>query len=136
MDSRLLSPRVNFSLRKEVFFVAVGSIIGALTMHLPRIAFDLLGNTPYFVTLLVAARVVDSSLPVVGFFLHLFVATTIGIVTGIFLHRLLKFNISKITRGIVYGIIAGVVVFVVFAIPVSQLLLAEKHSRGYRRIRS
>ena len=123
MDSRLLSPRVNFSLRKEVFFVAVGSIIGALTMHLPRVVFDLLGNTPYFVTLLVAARVVDSSLPVVGFFLHLFVATVIGIVTGIFLHRLLKFNISKITRGIVYGIIAGVVVFVVFAIPVSQLFL-------------
>ncbi|MFB5598361.1 MAG: NAD(P)/FAD-dependent oxidoreductase, partial [Nitrosopumilaceae archaeon] len=125
MDSQLYSPKVNFSLRREVFFVAVGSILGAFTMHLPRIIFDLLGSTPYYVTLLVAARVVDSSLPAVGFLLHLGVATLIGIVTGIFLHRLLKFNISKISRGIIYGIIAGIVVFLVFAIPVSQLLLSK-----------
>jgi NADH dehydrogenase len=125
MDSQLYSPRVSFSLRKEVFFVAVGSILGAFTMHLPRVVFDLLGNTPYFVTLLVMARVVDSSLPAVGFLLHLGVATCIGIVTGVFLHRLLKFNISKISRGIIYGIIAGIVVFLVFAIPVSQLLLSN-----------
>jgi NADH dehydrogenase len=125
MDSQLYSPRVSFSLKKEVFFVAIGSILGAFTMHLPRVVFDLLGNTPYYVTLLVMARVVDSSLPAVGFLLHLGVATSIGIITGIFLHRLLKFNISKISRGIIYGIIAGIVVFLVFAIPVSQLLLSN-----------
>lgn len=116
-------PIVNFSLRKEIFFVAIGSIIGGIVMHLSIFALDLSGNASYLTTLLVAARVLNSSLPEVGLALHLFVSTVIGIVTGVFLHRIIKFNISKISRGIVYGIIAGVIVFVVFAIPVYQLLL-------------
>jgi len=115
--------RVEFSLRKEIFFVAVGSIIGGLTMHLPRILFDITTGTQYLITLLVLARVVGSDSPEVGFALHIAVATIIGIVTGIFLHKVIKINISKIKNGLIYGIFAGVVVFAVFAIPVSQLFL-------------
>lgn len=114
---------VNFSLRKEIFFVAIGSIIGAFTMHLPIIFLDMFGNSSYQVWLLIAAKVVNSSQPEVGFVLHFFVATVIGIVTGIFLHKILRFNISKIPKGIAYGILSGVVVFLVFAIPVSQVFL-------------
>ena len=115
---------VNFSLRKEVFFVVIGSIIGAFTMHLPRIFSDLIGNSSYIVTLLVSAKVVNSSDPLVGFLLHLFVATSIGIVTGVLLHKAIKFNLSKVTNGFLFGIVGGIVVFAVFAIPVSQLLLS------------
>lgn len=122
MNSKL-HPVVNFSLKKEIFFVVVGSIIGAFTMHLPRIFSDIIGDSSYVVTLLVLAQVVDSTEPIVGFLLHVFVATIIGIITGILLHKVIKFNLSKITTGLVYGFIAGIIVFVVFAIPVSQLLL-------------
>ena len=115
---------VNFSLRKEVFFVVIGSIIGAFTMHLPQIFSDLVGNSSYIVTLLVSAKVVNSSDPIVGFLLHLFVATSIGIVTGVLLYKAIKFNLSKVTNGLLFGTIGGIVVFVVFAIPVSQLLLS------------
>jgi len=115
--------RVNFSLKKEIFFVAIGSIIGGFTMHLPRIVLDITTETQYLITLLVMARVVGSSSPEVGFALHIAVATIIGIVTGIFLHKAIKLNISKIKNGLIYGVFAGVVVFVVFAIPVSQLFL-------------
>ena len=114
---------VNFSLKKEVFFVALGSIMGAFTMHLPRMFFDLIGDSSYHIMLLVFARVVNSSQPEVGLALHFFVATIIGIITGVFLHKVLRFNISKITRGLAYGVISGMVVFVVFAIPVSQIIL-------------
>ena len=124
MSQKLAVSIVNFSLRKEIFFVTVGSIIGGIVMHFSIFLLDLLGNASYLTTLLVAARVLGSTLPEVGLALHFFVSTIIGIVTGVFLHRVIKFNISKIDKGIVYGIIAGVVVFVVFAIPVSQLLLA------------
>lgn len=115
--------RVGFSLRREIFFVAIGSIIGGFTMHLPRIFLDITTETQYLVTLLVMAKVVGSSLPEVGFALHIVVATIIGIVTGIFLHKVIKLNISKIKNGLIYGIFAGVVVFTVFAIPVSQIFL-------------
>ena len=124
MDSRNVHPVVNFSLRKEVFFVAIGSLVGAFAMHLPRIFSDLFGDASYYVLLLVAAKVVNSSQPEIGLALHFFVATVIGIITGVFLHKILRFNISQIYKGLVYGIISGVVVFVVFAIPVSQIFLA------------
>jgi len=121
--------RVNFSLRKEIFFVAIGSIIGAFTMHLPRILLDITTETQYLITLLVMANVVGSSSPEVGFALHIAVATIIGIVTGIFLHRIIKFNISKIKNGLIYGLFAGVIVFAVFAIPVSQLFLGPNMAK-------
>ena len=125
--SRLL--RVDFSLKKEIFFVAIGSVFGGLTMHLPRVIFDLTGGPQYSLTLLVSARVVGSNVPEVGFVLHMAVATIIGIITGIFLHKVIKFNISKIRNGIIYGIIAGIVVFTVFAIPVSQLILGPNMAK-------
>lgn len=114
---------VNFSLRKEIFFVVISSLVGAFTMHLPRMLLDLFGNSSYHVTLLVMAKVVNSSQPEVGLTLHFFVATIIGIVTGVFFHKVLRFNISQIHKGLAYGVISGVVVFVVFAIPVSQIFL-------------
>jgi len=123
MKNNHIHPIVNFSLRKEVFFVAIGSIVGAFTMHLPRIFLDLIGDSSYHVMLLVFASVVNSSQPEVGLVLHFFVATIIGIVTGVFLHRVLRFNISRIPKGLAYGLISGIVVFVVFAIPVSQIFL-------------
>jgi len=123
MGSSDVYPIVNFSIRKEIFFVAIGSIIGAFTMHLPRIFSDLFGDSSYHVMLLVIAKVVNSSQPEIGLVLHFFVATIIGITTGVFLHRILKFNISKIYKGLAYGIISGIVVFVIFAIPVSQIFL-------------
>jgi len=115
--------RVGFSLKREIFFVTIGSIIGGFTMHLPRILLDITTETQYLVTLLVMARVVGSGSTEVGFALHMLVATIVGIVTGIFLHKVIKFNISKIKNGLIYGIFAGVVVFAVFAIPVSQIFL-------------
>ena len=121
--SQVQTPRVNFSLRREVFFVAAGSVAGGIVMHLSIFLLDLLGNASYLTTLLVAARVLGASSPEAGLLLHLFVSTIVGIVTGIFLHRIIKFNISKIARGLAYGVVAGIVVFVVFAIPVYQLLL-------------
>ena len=98
-------------------------MVGAFTMHTPRMFMDLFGDSSYQIMLLVAAKVVNSPQPEIGLVLHFFVATVIGIVTGIFLHKILRFNISKIPKGLTYGIISGIVVFVVFAIPVSQIFL-------------
>ncbi|TAK18276.1 MAG: NAD(P)/FAD-dependent oxidoreductase [Nitrosarchaeum sp.] len=124
MNTNHINPIVNFSLRKEVFFVVVGSIVGAFTMHLPIMFSDLIGDSSYNVWLLVAAKIVNSSQPEIGLALHFFVATIIGIVTGMFLLKVLRFNISRIPKGLAYGVISGIVVFIVFAIPVSQIFLS------------
>ena len=33
-------PRVNFSFRKEIFFVTISSLIGAIAMFVPRIIYE------------------------------------------------------------------------------------------------
>lgn len=115
--------RVDFSLRKEIFFVTLGSLLGAFTMFIPRMILDLTIGTQYYVVWLVFAKVVNSDSATTGAILHFFVATVIGIVTGIVLYKGNFLNISKISNGLLYGAIAGIVVFLVFFIPVHQFFL-------------
>ncbi len=117
-------PRVDFSLRKEVFFVAIGSIFGALIMLIPRMSLDMGLGKEYYIAWLVFARVIGSNSVAAGVLLHIFVATVIGIIAGLILYRGKILNVSKISNGIIYGIISGMTVFTIFFIPISQFLLA------------
>jgi len=119
-----VQPRVNFSLKKEVFFITLGSILGGFTMFVPNILFDVTVGTQYYVTWLVFAKIIGSHSIGAGIALHVIVATIIGIVTGIILYKGKILNISKISNGIIFGFLAGIVAFTIFFMPVYQLLLA------------
>lgn len=116
--------RVDFSLRKEVLFVVIGSLSGAFTMFVPRFIMDAASDAQYHIVWLAFAKVVNSSAVETGIILHIFVATTIGIVAGLVLYKGNFLNVSKISHAFIYGIIAGTVVFAIFYIPVQQFLLA------------
>ena len=120
----LHTPRVNFSLKKEIFFVMISSIVGAVTMFVPRFFLDATSDSQYYITWLVFANIVNSSSYEVGIILHLCVATIIGIITGLVLHRVIKFDISKISNGLVYGIVSGAIVWGIFFLPVQQFVIA------------
>jgi NADH dehydrogenase FAD-containing subunit len=121
--------RVDFSLRREVFFVVIGTIIGAVTMVIPKTLFEVQMGLPYYLTWIVfghAAGVYSSvsASILAGAILHIITAISIGIVTGIFLYKTNILNISKPSNGIIYGLIVGVAVFVIFFIPVNQFILS------------
>ncbi|HYX54541.1 MAG TPA: C2H2-type zinc finger protein, partial [Nitrososphaeraceae archaeon] len=61
--------------------------------------------------------------------LHIFVATSIGIIAGLFLYKTNILNISKPSNGLKYGLFVGSLVFVVFAIPVQQFVLGPEFAR-------
>ena len=61
--------------------------------------------------------------------LHIFVATSIGIIAGLFLYKTNILNISKPSNGLKYGLFVGSLVFVVFAIPVQQFVLGPEFVR-------
>ena len=63
---------------------------------------------------------------IAGIAIHMLTAISIGIVVGIFLYKTGILNISKLSNGILYGLFAGTVVFVVFFIPVYQFVLAPE----------
>jgi hypothetical protein len=41
--------KIDFSLKREVLYVVVGAIIGAITMILPRTIYEFLTGLPYYI---------------------------------------------------------------------------------------
>ena len=124
--------RIDFSLRREVFFVVIGAAVGAISMVVPRMIFEAGMGLPYYVTWIAFGHVIGvySSFSVVaGITIHMITATCIGIIIGIFLYKTGILNISKISNGLIYGLFSGVIVFIVFFIPVSQFILAPEIAR-------
>jgi len=120
--------RIDFSLRREVFFVVLGAIIGALAMVAPITFLDVGRGLPYYLTWTAFGHLLGvyspaSSAVTAGVAIHLITAISIGIAVGVFLYKAGILNISKISNGLLYGLLAGSIVFVVFFIPVYQFVL-------------
>jgi NADH dehydrogenase len=125
--------RVDFSLRREVFFVVIGAILGAVTMVIPiTLLYTGLG-LPYYLTWMAFGHVIGvyspSSSVIAGIAIHLITAISIGIALGVFLYKTGILNISKLSNGLLYGLLAGSIVFAVFFIPVYQFILAPEITR-------
>jgi len=124
--------KIDFSLKREVLYVVVGAIIGAITMILPRTIYEFLTGLPYYISWIIFGHVIGvytSFAAPAGFIIHLITAVSIGIVTGIFLYKTNILNISKPINGLIYGIFAGTIIFVVWAIPVNEFVLFPENIR-------
>ena len=123
--------RVDFSLKREVFFVAIGAMLGAVSMLIPTI-FEVGMGLPYYVTWVAFGHVVgvySSNAAYAGIAIHTITAISIGIVIGVFLYKTGILNISKLSNGLIYGLFAGTVVLIVFFIPVYMLILQPEINR-------
>src|SRR5919112_2555782 len=123
--------RVDFSLKREVFFVVIGAMLGAVSMLIPT-AFEVKMGLPYYVTWVAFGHVVgvySSDAAFAGIAIHTITAISIGIVIGVFLYKTGILNISKISNGLLYGLFAGSVVLVVFFIPIYFLILLPEINR-------
>ncbi|MGI9566038.1 MAG: NAD(P)/FAD-dependent oxidoreductase [Nitrosopumilus sp.] len=109
---------VNFSIKKETFFITLGSILGAFVMVIPNFLSDAFTNSEFYLFWIVAARILGSNEYAIGALVHFGVATIIGIIVGFILYKTNMLNISKISNGILFGMLAGGIVTIVFAIPV------------------
>ncbi|CAN5507982.1 hypothetical protein BH18THE2_BH18THE2_27160 [soil metagenome] len=123
--------RIDFSLKREVFFVVVGAILGAVTFGISETIFQILLGLPYYLVWIAFGHVVGVISPisasiVAGVFIHAITSISIGIVIGIFLYKTGILNISKISNGIIYGLLAGSVVFVAFFLPVQHFVLSPQ----------
>src|ERR671931_903010 len=105
--------RVDFSLKREVFFVVIGAIVGAVTFVIPKAIYEVQMGLPYCLTWIAFGHVVgvySSGSVIAGIAIHMLTAISIGIVVGIFLYKTGILNISKVSNGILYGILAGATV--------------------------
>src|ERR671922_1312313 len=126
--------KIDFSFKREVFFIIAGALAGAIMYVIPITVFAIEQGSLYYLTWIVFGHIVGvyspiSSVIVAGFLLHIVVATSIGIIAGLFLYKTNILNISKPSNGLKYGLFVGSLVFVVFAIPVQQFVLGPEFAR-------
>jgi NADH dehydrogenase len=120
-----------------VLFVVIGAIIGAITMILPRTIYEFITGQPYYISWMIFGHVIgiySSYAPIAGFIIHLITAISIGVVTGIFLYKTNILHISKPINGFIYGIFAGKIIIVVWAIPINEFVLIPENIRTIANI--
>src|ERR671933_1678612 len=121
--------RVDFSFKREVFFIIAGGIIGAMVMVIPFTFFSPEGiSRAYALTWVIFGHIVGvhspiSSAIIAGMAIHITVGISIGIVSGVFLYKTNILNISKPSNGLRYGLFVGILVYLIFSIPVSRFVL-------------
>ena len=122
--------KIDFSLKREIFFVIVGAIVGAIVFGIINTIFEVVIGMPYYLSWIVFGHVIgvysSDAVIIAGIGIHMVTAISIGVVLGIFLYKTGILNISKPSNGIIYGIFAGTVVFIVFFIPVYQFVLSPE----------
>src|SRR5215211_1610149 len=126
--------KIDFSFKREVFFIIAGALAGAIMYVILITVFAIEQGSLYYLTWIVFGHIAGvyspiSSVIVAGFLLHILVATSIGIIAGLFLYKTNILNISKPSNGLKYGLFVGSLVFVIFAIPVQQFVLGPEFAR-------
>src|ERR687896_1999360 len=126
--------KIDFSFRREVLFIIAGALMGAIVYVIPITVFAIEEGSSYYLTWIVFGHIAGIYSPISfviisGFMLHLLVATTIGIISGLFLYKTNFLNISKPSNGLKYGLFVGSLVFVIFAIPVQEFVLGPEFAR-------
>ncbi|MFZ0556547.1 MAG: FAD-dependent oxidoreductase [Nitrososphaeraceae archaeon] len=126
--------RVDFSLKREVFYIVIGSVVGAIFMILAKMILDPPTGIPYEITWIAFGHLLGvfsppSSAILAGITIHMITALSIGIVIGVFLYKTNILIISKLSNGILYGLFAGSVVYIVFFIPVYESVLTHEIAR-------
>ncbi|MGD1836289.1 MAG: FAD-dependent oxidoreductase [Nitrososphaeraceae archaeon] len=130
--------KIDFSLKREVLYVVVGAIIGGILMSFPRLILDFIsGSQSSYTSWIVFGHVIgvySDYAAIAGFIIHLITAISIGIATGIFLYKTNILNISKPINGLLYGLFAGLIIFVVWAIPINEFILIPENIRTIKDI--
>jgi hypothetical protein len=120
--------RIDFSFKREVFFIVSGGIMGAIVMAVPFTSPFTERGSGYALTWIVFGHIIGvyspiSSVIIAGILIHLVTGISIGIVSGVFLYKTNILNISKPSNGLRYGLLVGTLVYLIFAIPVEQFVL-------------
>src|ERR671921_218880 len=126
--------KIDFSFRREVFFIISGALMGAIAFVIPITVFAVGEGSSYYLTWIVFGHIAGVYFPITsviiaGFMLHFLTATCIGIIAGLFLYKTNILNISKPSNGLKYGLFVGSLVFIIFAIPVQEFVLGPEFAR-------
>ena len=76
-NEKIATIRIDFSLKREVFFVVVGAILGAITFGISETIFQILLGLPYYLVWIAFGHVLGVVSPI-----------SASVVAGIFIHTI------------------------------------------------
>ncbi|MEJ7642184.1 MAG: hypothetical protein WKF36_08320 [Candidatus Nitrosocosmicus sp.] len=117
MSNSISKLKIDFSIRREVFFVVFEALLGGIVMMIPGMIYGSLfeNDNNYYTVWIVFGHVIgvySQHTILAGIAIHFITALSIGIVIGTFLYKTGIMEISKSLNGLFYGLFTGTVVFI------------------------
>ncbi len=134
MSNNISKLKIDFSIKREVFFVVLGALLGGIVMMMPGMIYGVLfeKDNNYYTVWIVFGHVIgvySQYTILAGIAIHFITALSIGIVIGTFLYKTGLMEISKPLNGLLYGLFTGTVVFLLWSIPVQQFILSPETAK-------
>jgi hypothetical protein len=134
MSNNISKLKIDFSIKREVFFVVLGALLGGIVMMILGMIYGVMfeKDNNYYTVWIVFGHVIgiySQYTILAGITIHFITALSIGIVIGTFLYKTGIMEISKPLNGLFYGLFTGTVVFLLWSIPVQQFILSPETAK-------
>ena len=115
---------------KGIVFGAIGGFVGGLVMYAIMSgimeAIGMGANCFAVILALITGQPFSNSLVPIGLAIHLVTSTIIGAIFGVVINSINKLRINGFTRGIGFGVAAGLIAFVVLFLPIAVIAMPPK----------
>ena len=115
---------------KGIVFGAIGGFVGGLVMYAVMSgvmeAIGMGANCFAVILALVTGQPFSNSLVPIGLAIHLITSTIIGAIFGVVTSSISKLRINGFTKGIGFGVSAGLIAFVVLFLPIAMIAMPPK----------
>jgi len=107
---------VTYPISKAVSTGIAGGLVGALVMGGLALMMPVNGQ-PFFVAAVMLMGISGAMSTVAGWMLHLITGLVVGAIFGVAITKVNAFRVTDIKRGLAWGLGAGVLVWVIFFLP-------------------
>jgi hypothetical protein len=115
---------------KGIIFGAIGGFVGGLVMYaIMSVVMETIGmgaNCFAVILALITGQPFSNSLVPIGLAIHLVTSTIIGAIFGVVINSINKLRINGFTRGIGFGVAAGLIAFVILFLPIAMIAMPPK----------
>jgi NADH:quinone reductase (non-electrogenic) len=105
-------------------FALLGGFIGALVLGLIATMMPING-VPFFVAAVMMMGIMGSTATAAGWMMHLITGLIIGAIFGALVYKVRQLRANTIGRGLGLGAVSGIVVWIVFFIPMANALASS-----------
>jgi hypothetical protein len=112
----LMQTKITYSKWKVVRTGLAGGFVGALVMGGLALAMPVNGQ-PFFVAAAMLMGLSGTMATIAGWMLHLVTGLVVGAIFGVAITKVNLFRVTNIKRGLAWGLGAGVLVWIIFFLP-------------------